>query len=65
MRLSATLPDLDVGPLELELRPAGPGHATGTAELPLPGDWKLQLDARKGEFDQWSTVLDIPIRKDT
>jgi copper transport protein len=65
MSLSATLPDLDVGPLELELRPAGPGHATGTAELPLPGDWKLQLDARKGEFDQWSTVLDIPIRKDT
>ena len=62
--VSATLPSVDVGPLRFEATPAGPGHGIVTAaELPLAGDWQLQLDVRKGEFDQWSTTIDIPIRK--
>jgi copper transport protein len=63
--LSGTLPDVDVGPLHFEVTPAGPGHASSVAQLPLPGDWQFHLDVRKGEFDQWSVVLDIPIRKDS
>lgn len=62
--LSATLPEVDLGPLDLDLSPAGPGHATGAGELPLPGDWLLQLDVRKGEFDEWSADINLPIRKD-
>ena len=62
--VSVTLPAVDVGPLRFEATPAGPGHGIVTAaELPLPGDWNLQLDVRKGEFDQWSTTIAIPIRK--
>ena len=61
--LSATLPEVDVGPLEFDATPAGHGHAAAVAELPLPGTWRLQLDVRKGEFDQWSVVLDIPIER--
>ena len=63
--ISATLPEVDLGPLEFDVSPGGPGHATTVAELPLPGDWKLQLDVRKGDFDEWSVVTDIPIGKDT
>jgi copper transport protein len=62
--LAGTLPAVNVGPLEFELSPAGPGHATGLAELALPGDWQLDLHARKGDFDEWSTVIDVPIGKD-
>jgi copper transport protein len=63
--LSATLPDVDVGPLEFRTSPAGHGHATAVAVLPLPGTWSLELDVRKGEFDEWSAVMDLPIGKDT
>ena len=63
--LSATLPEVDIGPLEFDTTPAGHGHAVAVAELPLPGAWRLQLDVRKGDFDQWSAVLDLPIRRDS
>jgi copper transport protein len=62
--LAGTLPAVNVGPLEFDLSPAGPGHATGVAQLPLPGDWQVDLHARKGDFDEWSTVIDVPIGKD-
>ena len=46
--------------------PPGPGHAVvHAATFPLVGAWLLRVDVRKGEFDQWSTTLTIPIRKDT
>jgi copper transport protein len=63
--MSGSLPDIDIGPLDIELSSGGPGHVTGVAELPLPGDWLVTLDVRKGEFDQWSAVMDVPIGKDT
>jgi copper transport protein len=63
--VSATLPEVDLGPLALDLAPAGPGHVTGVADLPLAGDWVVRLDARKGEFDEWSAFIDLPIRKES
>ncbi len=63
--MSGTLPEVDIGPLDIELSSGGPGHVTGVAELPLPGDWQVQLDVRKGDFDEWSTVIDVPIGKDS
>jgi copper transport protein len=62
--LSATLPAVDVGPLPFDSTPAGPGHVISRAEFPLAGDWQLEIDVRKGEFDEWRAFLDIPIRKD-
>jgi copper transport protein len=63
--VAARLPSAEVGPLDLRLTPAGPGHVTGVSELPLPGTWSFRLGVRKGEFDEWSTIVDIPIRKDS
>ena len=45
-----------------------PGQATESSPPPScrsPATGELQLDVRKGEFDQWSTTIDIPIRKDS
>jgi copper transport protein len=63
--LTATLSDLTVGPLEIESRPAGPGHVVAVAQLPLAGSWLLRLDVRRGDFDEWSTEVPIDIGKDS
>jgi copper transport protein len=66
VRVAASLPAAGVGPLRLQAVPAGPGHAVvPAATFPLVGDWRLRVDVRKGEFDQWTTTVTIPIRKDT
>jgi copper transport protein len=66
VRVAALLPAAGVGPLRLQAVPAGPGHAVvPAATFPLVGDWRLRVDVRKGEFDQWSSTVTIPIRKDT
>jgi copper transport protein len=66
VRVAASLPAAGVGPLRLQAVPAGPGHAVvPAATFPLVGDWRLRVDVRKGEFDQWSSTVTIPIRKDT
>ncbi|MGH3111735.1 MAG: CopD family protein [Gaiellaceae bacterium] len=63
--LTATLAAPEVGPLELEATPAGPGHVVVTAaELPLTGDWTIDVDVRRGEFDAWNATVDTPIGKD-
>ncbi len=65
-RLSATLPAAGIGPLRFTATPAGPGHVVVTnATFPLAGTWRLLVEVRKGDFDEWNTTLIIPIRKDT
>jgi copper transport protein len=65
VRIGASLPAAGLGPLRLEAVPAGPGHVVvPAATLPLAGLWTLRLDIRRGEFDQVSTTVTIPIRKD-
>ena len=66
VRVGASLPAAGVGPIRLRAVPAGPGHAAvPAATLPLVGDWRLRVDVRKGDFDEWSTTVTIPIRKDS
>jgi copper transport protein len=63
--VSARLPAANIGPLRMETTTAGPGHAVVTAaELPLAGTWRLELSVRHGEFDSWSTSIDITIGKE-
>ena len=65
IRVAASLPAAGLGPLRFKTTPAGPGHViVSGATFPVAGDWKLEVDVRRGEFDQWSTALDIPIGKD-
>jgi copper transport protein len=66
VRVSASLPAAGVGPLRLRAARAGPGDvAIPAATFPLAGLWILRLDIRRGDFDQRSTTVTIPIRKDT
>ena len=66
MLVFASLPAAGIGPLHFHAVPAGPGHGLVTgAALPLAGTWRFGVDVRRGEFDQWSTSLTIPIRKDS
>ena len=66
IRVGASLPAAGIGPLRLQAVPAGPGHAVvPRATFPLAGAWTLRLDIRRGEFDQKSTQVIVPIRKDS
>ncbi|HEX6389268.1 MAG TPA: copper resistance protein CopC [Solirubrobacteraceae bacterium] len=61
LRITARL--RDVGPLRLTPRRAGPGHFTADAlQLSPLGDWRLRLDVRVSDFDQYTTTLEVPIR---
>ena len=66
VRVSASLPAAGVGPLRLRAAPAGPSDfAIRAATFPLAGLWILRLDIRRGDFDQRTTTVTIPIGKDT
>jgi copper transport protein len=66
VRIGASLPAAGVGPIRLQAVPAGPGHVVvPKATFPFAGLWTLRLDIRRGEFDQRSTTVTIPIRKDS
>jgi copper transport protein len=62
--LSAAQPDKGVGPLAVELSKAGPGHyvTSGSAALPVSGDWTLHLAVRVSDFDQYEQQIEVPIR---
>jgi copper transport protein len=66
VRVAASLPAAGIGPLRLRAVPAGPGHVViPSATFPLAGNWTLRLDIRRGEFDQRSTQVIVPIREDS
>jgi copper transport protein len=66
VRVAASLPAAGIGPLRMKALPAGPGHViVSDASFPLVGDWRLRVDVRRGEFDEWSTTVTVPIRKGT
>jgi copper transport protein len=60
--VEASLPAADLGPLEIELVPAGPNHVIGVAvDLPVAGLWTFEVTARFGEFDQAVFTVQIPV----
>jgi copper transport protein len=59
---SAILEEKDIGPLELELEKAGPGHYVApNAPLGVPGDWTLSVAVRTSRFDSNQAVLEVPV----
>ncbi|MDQ3859909.1 MAG: copper resistance protein CopC/CopD [Actinomycetota bacterium] len=58
----ATLVDRKIGPLTFEA--TSPEHglwqATG-ADLSIPGEWELEIEARRGEFDLFTETIHVPI----
>lgn len=62
LRVSFSLPELQIGPLELTPRRAGPGHFVITdASVAAKGKWLLTLELRVTTFDQFERKLVIPI----
>ncbi|HEX2070795.1 MAG TPA: copper resistance protein CopC [Thermoleophilaceae bacterium] len=55
--------DLDIGPLELDVRKAGPGHyAVARANLSPAGDWELRVRAPVSDFQELRAELEVPVR---
>ena len=63
LRVSASLPDKQIGPLHLRAEKAGPGHyVVRRAAIAPAGDWKLVLDARVSKFDAYRAEVEVPIK---
>jgi len=59
---SLTLPERDIGPLDLTLQPIGPGqYVAYGAEIPFSGTWELEVVARTTDIDQDRVITEIPV----
>ena len=53
----------EIGPLDVELRPAGPGHYVGDGmDIPGAGTWTLTVTVRLDEFTATTARTDFPVR---
>ena len=60
--VSASLPDQGLGPIEIDVSPAGPNHVTtDQAVFPVAGTWTVVVTARYGEFDQVVFTMTIDV----
>jgi copper transport protein len=58
-----TLPDRDIGPIEVPLERAGPGHfAAYGFDIPIAGEWELEAVALVSDVDQVRATTTIDIR---
>jgi copper transport protein len=66
VRVSASLPGKHLGPLRYSAK-AGvePGAlVVHGANLSLAGNWRLRIEARRGEFDLFTKTLSVPIEEE-
>ncbi|MEV6973474.1 FixH family protein [Kitasatospora sp. NPDC093806] len=61
LELAFTLPDRDLGPLTVPLTVEGTGRWTGTAQLPLAGNWVLSVVIRSSDIDQTTEIKQLKI----
>lgn len=53
----------DIGPLEVDLVPGGPGHSVGDGmSIPTAGTWTLTVTVRLDEFTATTAGVDFPVR---
>jgi copper transport protein len=63
LEVKASLPSRGIGPLDLTLHRAGPGHYVADAVTLSPGgDWKLAVTDRVSDFDEYTTAVKAPVR---
>jgi copper transport protein len=63
VKVSAALPSRGIAPITLEPERAGPGHQiVRSAALGVPGTWRLAVDVRVSDFDQYRAVFTVPVR---
>jgi copper transport protein len=60
--VTATQAEAEIGPLEQDVRRAGPGHyVVRDAALGVEGEWRLAIAARVSAFEELRTVVEVPI----
>jgi copper transport protein len=66
VRVSAKLESKDIGPLRYRARPGmEPGaYVVRRANLSPAGDWEIQVEARRGEFDLYTDTVEVPIEEE-
>jgi copper transport protein len=63
LKVEATLASRGIGPLDLTLHRAGPGHYVADAVTLSPGgDWKLAVTDRVSDFDEYTTTVKATVR---
>ena len=61
--VSLTEPSQDIGPLDVDLAPAGPGHYVGDGmSIPGAGTWTLAVSVRLDEFTAVTARTEFPVR---
>jgi copper transport protein len=59
---SLTLPERNVGPLDLTLQRIGPGqYVAQGAQIPFSGTWDLEVVARTTDIDQDRVTAEVPV----
>ena len=63
IRVTLTEPGQEIGPLAVDLEPAGPGHYVGDdVVVPSAGTWTLAVTVRLDEFTATTASTDFPVR---
>jgi copper transport protein len=61
--VSLTEPSQEIGPLDVDLEPAGPGHYVSDGmDIPGAGTWTLAVSVRLDEFTATTARTDFPVR---
>jgi len=61
--VSLTEPSQEIGPLDVRLEPAGPGHYVGNGmSIPGAGTWTITVGVRLDEFTATTARTDFPVR---
>jgi copper transport protein len=59
---SLTLPERNIGPLDLTLQRLGPGqYVAQGAQIPFSGTWELEVVARTTDIDQDRVIVEVPV----
>ncbi|MEU4564011.1 copper resistance protein CopC [Actinoplanes sp. NPDC023936] len=62
VRVALTLPQKQIGPLDVPLRRLGRGsYDSAELRLPIAGDWQLKLTVRTSEIDQHTVTATVPV----
>jgi copper transport protein len=62
LRVQLELKDKDIGPLEVDLERAGPGHFVArSAPFGVTGDWSVLMRMRTSRFEEARASFEVPI----